>query len=367
MPDLFIGLMSGTSFDGIDAALVSFSDNTLQLHATLLHPMPAAVKQELLSLSQHTSHDLDKLCELDVKLGMLFAEAAQLLLDKSHISAKNIKAIGSHGQTLRHHPNAPYPYTLQIGDPHVIAVNTGISVVADFRRRDVALGGQGAPLAPLFHQAFMQTPTENRAIVNIGGFANVTLLPADKNAPQLGFDTGPGNVLIDAVAMQHLQQPYDNNGEFARSGKINAALLDNLLNDPFFQQAPPKSTGRDDFNFAWLEKHLALFPFISPADVQATITELTARSIINAITHYAGETDSIYICGGGCANSFLMERLQIIAKSMCVASTQKLNVDPHYVEAILFAWLAQQRLAQHEFDLRDLTGGRVAHLLGVVY
>ncbi|MGA2655585.1 MAG: anhydro-N-acetylmuramic acid kinase, partial [Gammaproteobacteria bacterium] len=247
MSDLFIGLMSGTSFDGIDAALVSF-DNNVQLLDSCLYPLPENIKQKLLHLSQHQLHDLHEVARLDVELGVVFAKAVNALLKKNKLQGSDIKAIGSHGQTLRHFPHQLFPYTLQIGDPHVIAVNTGITVVADFRRHDVALGGQGAPLAPLFHQAFMQSTKENRAIVNIGGFANVTILPKDPNAKIQGFDSGPGNVLIDALAMQHLHKPYDENGAFARQGKINPQLLAELLADPFFKKSPPKSTGRDDFN-----------------------------------------------------------------------------------------------------------------------
>ncbi len=366
MPDLYIGLMSGTSFDGIDAALVSFSKLNVQLVDTHLQPIPQTIKQALLHLSQHTLHDLHQVCRLDVELGMLFAQAVQGLLEKNQLQPSDITAIGSHGQTLRHFPHPPYPYTLQIGDPHVIAVNTGVTVVADFRRHDVALGGQGAPLAPLFHQAFMQSSHENRAVVNIGGFANVTLLPKDNHAKISGFDTGPGNVLIDAWAMQQLQQPYDAKGEFARQGQVNMDLLTKLLADPFFNKIPPKSTGRDDFNLVWLQKQLEKFN-MAAQDIQATLTELTAQSIINSIKKYAPNTDAIYICGGGAANDFLMERLQAIAAPMNVQSTQALGIDPHWLEALLMAWLAKQRLENRKLNLSDITGSHTPHLVGTVY
>lgn len=367
MSDLFIGLMSGTSFDGIDAALVSFEHDHVQLIDTLLYPLPQNTKQQLLHLSQHQLHDLHEVASLDVELGLIFAEAVNALLKKNKLKASEIKAIGSHGQTLRHFPKQPFPYTLQIGDPHVIAVNTGITTVADFRRHDIALGGQGAPLAPLFHQAFMRSNQENRAIVNIGGFANVTILPKDIKAKIQGFDTGPGNVLIDAIAIEYLKKPYDKNGEFARSGQINAQLLKELLTDPFFKKPPPKSTGRDDFNFAWLQQHLKHFPSISAQDLQATVTELTAKSIIETIKQYAENIEAIYICGGGAANIFLMESLQKNAGDIPVFDTLKLNLDPHWLEAMLMAYLAHERLLQHQLDLSDITGSHTPHLVGTIY
>lgn len=368
MAELFIGLMSGTSFDGIDAALVSFSDseNKIQLLGTHLYPMPDTIKQQLLQLSQHDLHDLAQVCRLDVELALLFADAVNQLLEKNHLTAADIAAVGSHGQTLRHFPHQPYPYTLQIGDPHVIAINTDITVVADFRRRDIALGGQGAPLAPLFHQAFMQSPRENRAIVNIGGFANVTFLPAENNAPVKGFDTGPGNILLDAWAMQHLHQPYDTKGEFARKGRIHPDLLTALLSVPFFSKKPPKSTGRDEFNLDWLNAYLIKFN-LSAQDVQATLCELTAHSIMQHIKQYAPQTQAIYICGGGVDNDFLMERLQSHAGNIKVSSTAVLDIDPHWIEAMLMAFLARQRLHHQKLNLCDITGSCKAHQVGTVY
>jgi anhydro-N-acetylmuramic acid kinase len=365
MPDLFIGLMSGTSFDGIDAALVSFDQQHVQLLNTCLHPMPEHIKQTLLHLSEHKLHDLNQVCQLDVELGLVFAQAVNHLLAKNKLNASDIKAIGSHGQTLRHFPHQPLPYTLQIGDPHVIAVNTGINVVADFRRHDIALGGQGAPLAPLFHQAFMQSEQENRAIVNIGGFANVTVL--SKNKGIKGFDTGPGNVLIDAWALQHIHKSYDENGLWARQGKIHPNLLAALLSDPYFNKQPPKSTGRDNFNLNWLNQYLEKYQALPAEDIQATLTELSAKSIIEAIKQYAANTDAIYICGGGAANTYLMERLQHNADTIAVHTTQKLNIDPHWLEAMLMAWLAKQRLEHHKLNLSEITGSTAPHLVGTVY
>ncbi|HLF66328.1 MAG TPA: anhydro-N-acetylmuramic acid kinase [Gammaproteobacteria bacterium] len=366
MSDLFVGLMSGTSFDGIDAALVQFSGSKIELLATHLHPIPDSIKQQLLTLSQHQLHDLHQVCRLDIELGLVFADAVNTLLEKSKHSPQEIAAIGSHGQTLRHSPHQPYPYTLQIGDPHVLAVNTDISVVADFRRRDVALGGQGAPLAPLFHQAFMYSPHENRAIVNIGGFANATLLPIDLAIPIQGFDTGPGNVLIDGWVMDHFNQAYDKDGQLARQGEINQDLLSTLLADSFFQKRPPKSTGRDDFNSKWLKSRLAPCAHLSTYDVLATLTEFTARSITDAVKRYS-MSNAIYICGGGAANTFLMERLQHHARSVIVAPTSVLGIDPNWLEAMLMAWLAQQRLLHHKLNLADITGSRASHLVGTIY
>lgn len=366
MSDLFIGLMSGTSFDGIDVALVQFSGSKLELLATHLHPLPESIKQQLLTLSLHQLHDLHQVYRLDIELALVFADAVNTLLTKSKRSPQDIAAIGSHGQTLRHFPHQPYPYTLQIGDPHVLTVNTDITVVADFRRRDLALGGQGAPLAPLFHQAFMYSPHENRAIVNIGGFANVTLLPIDLAIPILGFDTGPGNVLMDAWTRDHFNQPYDHNGELARLGEVNQDLLSALLADAFFQQRPPKSTGRDDFNSKWLQTRLAPYGHLSTHDVLATLTELTARSIIDAVKQ-CSRSNAIYICGGGAANTFLMERLQHHAGAVKVKSTSVLGIDPNWVEAMLMAYLAQQRLLHRKLNLADITGSRSSHLVGTIY
>ncbi len=366
MSDLYIGLMSGTSFDGVDVALVTFEDQNIQLLDACLHPIPEKIKQALLHLSQHQLHDLHQVCRLDVELGFIFAQAVQVLLKKNQLSPSQVSAIGSHGQTLRHFPHQPFPYTLQIGDPHVIAVNTQITTVSDFRRHDMALGGQGAPLAPLFHQAFMHSTDENRAIVNIGGFANVTLLPKDKLLIQ-GFDSGPGNVLLDAIAMQHLQQPYDAFGEFARHGQIHTQLLSTLLSHPFFNKTPPKSTGRDDFNLPWLEAQLKHFSSVGAEDLQATLTEFTAQTIIQSILQYAGTTQAIYICGGGAANTFLMERMQHLASPIKVQSTKTLGIDPDWLEAMLMAYLAKERLLNHALNLCDITGSCKQHLVGTLY
>ena len=280
MKDLYIGIMSGTSMDGIDAVLVSF-DPILTVINTHQTNFPKHLRAQISTLCAPSSGDINTMGEVDYQLGHLYAECVQTLLNNSNIKANQIKAIGNHGQTIRHYPNQKMPFTLQIGDANIIAAKTGITTVADFRRKDMAVGGQGAPLVPAFHQDIFASNQENRVILNVGGMANITILNKNQPANVIGFDTGPGNVLMDLWITQHQQKPYDNSGKWARSGKYSASLLDNLLAEPFFALPPPKSTGRELFNNEWLrqfslEKH-------SAENVQATLLELTAHSIAKAI------------------------------------------------------------------------------------
>ncbi len=360
MSELYIGLMSGTSLDGIDAALVDFSQPFPHLIDSYYLPFDASLKKSILDLCHPGENEINRLGEMDVLLGKLFANTAQHLLQKSQIKNTQVKAIGSHGQTIRHHPDLKF--TLQIGDPNIIAAETGITTIGDFRRRDMAWGGQGAPLVPAFHQAVFST-SHDRAIVNIGGIANVTLLSKDKK-PVLGFDTGPGNTLLDAWSEKHLKQPRDNHGEWAKQGLIQPALLTNMLNDHFFQQSPPKSTGREYFNLHWLEQFSPEnFP---PIDIQATLTELTAKSILDAIKpHFS--SGEILICGGGVHNQFLMQRLSALNSSYLIESTEKYGIHPDWVEAIAFAWLAKQTLAKQPGNLIEVTGAKQMSILGGVY
>jgi len=363
----YIGLMSGTSLDAIDAALVHFSDAHCELQQQLALPIPDNMRQQALALLIPGENELLRMSQLDVLFGRLFARAVNTLLEASAVSAAQVKAIGSHGQTLRHYPDAEYPATLQIGDPNIIAELTGITTVADFRRRDMAAGGQGAPLAPAFHQALLQDNQTNRVVLNLGGIANITVLPKDQNTAATGFDTGPANGLIDAWAERHLHTPMDTNGDWAASGAPDQALLNALLDDTYFSQPPPKSSGRETFNLQWLEKTLSDFPAVKANDVQATLVELSVVSIARAITKYAPATEQVLICGGGVHNPYLMQRLAAQLPEQAVASSQITGIDPDWVEAMAFAWLAKQTLAGKAGNLPAVTGAQHAVILGAIY
>ncbi|MDH5394499.1 MAG: anhydro-N-acetylmuramic acid kinase, partial [Gammaproteobacteria bacterium] len=280
---LYIGLMSGTSLDAIDASIVDISAHQVCLKQAIDYPIPIALKQQLLTLINNKGGDnIELLGEVDAKLGTLFAQAVNHLLEKSPYTANDITAIGSHGQTIRHRPDSETPFTLQIGDASRISELTGITTVADFRSRDIAAGGQGAPLVPAFHRAVFASPTENRCIINIGGMSNISYLPKNANQETAGFDTGPGNVLLDSWCFQSTGKHYDKNGDWARGGQLSEALLDMMLQDPYFSQPAPKSTGREYFNLDWVKKMLA-DTAMDARDIQSSLTELTARTIIDAI------------------------------------------------------------------------------------
>lgn len=297
MDNLFVGLMSGTSVDGIDVALVDFTQEP-KVIAKHYVSYSNELRHKILSLLQKGEDEVQRLGELDVVLGREFASAINALLAKENIAASDVKAIGSHGQTIRHHPQQPHHFSIQIGDPNIIAVETGILTIADFRRKDIALGGQGAPLVPAFHQYALSNPDQSRAIVNIGGIANVTFLPKNNPDGILGFDSGPGNALLNAWIHLRAHKHYDENGTWAAEGTVHTGLLNILLEDTYFKAPPPKSTGREYFNLAWLQQRLwAANAEIAPVDVQATLTELTAVTIINAIKQYLAEGE-ILVCGG---------------------------------------------------------------------
>jgi anhydro-N-acetylmuramic acid kinase len=359
MNNLFIGLMSGTSVDGIDAALVDFSTQQPKLIASLYTAFSPILRKQILALCQPGPDEINRLGDLDVMLGNAFADSVNTLLRNQNIPQKNIRAIGSHGQTIRHHPNKQF--TLQVGDPNIIAAKTGITTIADFRRRDIAHGGQGAPLVPAFHQYIFRNKKVNRAVVNIGGIANVTLLPANEEFI-LGFDTGPGNMLLDAWAEIHLQQSCDDKGSWAAKGKINNALLKKLLEDNYFKMSAPKSTGHEYFNLTWLQSYLP--HFIEPADVQATLTFLTARTIMDAINQHLPESE-IIVCGGGVHNDHLMGNLRELTRS--VDSSEKHGVPPDWMEAVAFAWLAKQTLENKTGNIAAVTGAKQASILGGIY
>jgi len=362
----YIGLMSGTSVDGIDAALVMIPANgQLTLLATHQHPFPAPVRDAIQALMRPGPNEIDREGELDVQLGRLFAKAAEALLAKSGVGASSIRAIGSHGQTIRHRPHATHPFSRQIGNPSVIAEETGITTVADFRSRDLAAGGEGAPLVPAFHRWLFHKPGVSRAIINIGGIANVSWLPATEGQAVLGFDTGPGNTLLDQWIARHRNEPYDRDGAWAACGRVQEDLLTQLMADEYFTKAPPKSSGREHFNLAWLEQQLA--GKLAPEDIQATLAELTASSIAQSLNLLPEKTGEIYVCGGGGHNRHLLNRLRALIPGIPIATTDALGLHPDWVEATAFAWLAHQTLAGHAGNLPSVTGARRPVLLGGIY
>lgn len=363
---LYIGLMSGTSMDGIDAALVRLGDRSCTTLATYSHDYPAPVRQALITASQHPESVVaDDVGRLDHKVGECFRNAALELIALSGAQAAEIRAIGSHGQTLRHLPRDAVPFTLQIGDPNIIATGTGITTVADFRRRDLALGGEGAPLAPAFHQWLFADESTSRAVLNIGGIANVTVLRRDPDAV-LGFDTGPGNTLMDAWIRKHSNLPYDADGAWAASGKVDQSLLSGMLKDPYFAQSPPKSTGFEYFNLNWLDAKLDGRD-LPPEDVQATLLELTVQNIAAALACHAPDTEEVFVCGGGISNAALMHALASRLAPAQVQSTARLGLDPNWVEAAAFAWLASRTIAALPGNLPPVTGARKREILGAIY
>lgn len=368
MPAYYIGLMSGTSVDAIDAVLVDLSTDRPLLLATHTGKWDLSLRQDILrTLNQPERISLDALGRLDAALGEAFAEAALSVVANARLTPADVTAIGSHGQTLYHAPTAQPPFTLQAGDASRIAARTGITTVADFRRRDIAEGGQGAPLVPAFHQAVFSKPGTSRAILNIGGIANLTLLPAD-GGPASGFDTGPGNLLMDAWTGRHRAETFDRDGEWARSGTCDAALLARLLDQPYLRMPPPKSTGRELFSLSWLDALLADGFADLPADqVQATLAEFTAASIASALERFSAPVEELFVCGGGAHNSFLMQRLQALLPGCRTATTTTLGVPPDWVEAVAFAWLARQTLAGEPGNIPTVTGAGRAAVLGAVY
>jgi anhydro-N-acetylmuramic acid kinase len=362
----YIGLMSGTSADAIDLALVNFADNPPSLAGTHSIPLPASIRQQIHALATPADNEIDRLGALDRQLGKLFADSINQFLKKLQLNPQQIIAIGSHGQTIRHRPpgTLEHPFTLQIGDPNMIAEHTGITTVADFRRRDMAAGGQGAPLVPAFHQAMFHSDRIDRVVVNIGGMANITWLP--KSGQTLGFDTGPGNVLMDTWIFKNLGRSYDANGDWAASGSVDAGLLASLLAHLFFQQTPPKSTGREAFNLEWLNSHLAQSK-LAPVDTQATLLALTAHSIAKDINQLSNSSCEVFVCGGGAYNLKLMSELTQLLPKAKVASTAALGIAPEWIEAMAFAWLARQTMNRKHGNLSAVTGAEREVILGGVY
>jgi anhydro-N-acetylmuramic acid kinase len=363
---LYLGLMSGTSMDGIDAALLEVAPEGMRVQAALARDWPAALQTRLRRAAEDSEHiGLTEFGQLDTAVGHEFATAAEQLLEQASVPAAAVRAIGSHGQTVLHRPRAESPFTLQIGDPNIIAERTGIDVVADFRRRDIAAGGEGAPLMPAFHSAAFGVKGESWAVVNIGGIANVTLLQADGSV--IGFDTGPGNCLLDAWARTHLGKSHDAGGSWSASGRIDPALLGRLLAEPYFARQPPKSTGRETFSDAWL--HLALAGRTPPPeDVQASLAELTALTIAQALQRpHAAPPHNLYVCGGGAFNADLLQRLARALPATEVATTAARGIAPEHVEAAGFAWLAHRYVSGQTGNLPSVTGARHEVPLGALF
>jgi len=364
MSDRFIGLISGTSMDGIDAVVVSFRTADVQLYASLAYPYPEQLRHDLQrAINNPVSCNVDQIGTLDRQVGECFRDAAIAITAEAGLTASDITAIGSHGQTLRHKPDAMPAFSLQVGDPATIAIGTGITTIADFRRADIAAGGQGAPLVPPFHR-WLFGQDAARVVLNIGGIANITIL-GDAGDSTSGFDTGPGNTLLDRWSQQHLGKPYDRNGDWAARGTINGDLLERLLSDTYFDLAPPKSTGFEHFNLDWLMQFgVDRYP---PEDVQATLTELSACSIAAAIKRYGGPATELLVCGGGVHNATLMHRLQAQLPDLAVLSTARAGLDPDWVEATAFAWLAMRTLHGRSGNLPGVTGASRKLVLGAIH
>ncbi len=374
----YIGIMSGTSLDGVDVVLCEIDAQSCELVYEISYPMPVELKDEIIAMIDGET-TLEQVGATDHRLGLLFAEAVAALLEASQYDAGEIRAIGSHGQTLWHAPQGEYPFTMQLGDPSIVTARTGIPVVADFRRKDMALGGQGAPFAPAFHKFIFGNIKERLAVVNIGGMANITLL----GEKLIGYDTGPGNVLMDAWIGQHQNTPYDKDGAWARSGRVDYKLLDAMMADAYFAKPYPKSTGREKFNLGWVESvqrsafsaqrealhsnannNSSLFTLHSslpPEDVQRTLLELTALSISNEVLKSG--SDVAILCGGGAKNGFLVERLKALMPGVEVGIAKHAD----QIEAMCFAWLAYKRLHKEPVNLKDVTGASDNTLLGGIY
>lgn len=362
---LYLGLISGTSADGIDAALVRFEEGRPALVAGLTHPWDDALRTRILAVAQDELRlDLDAYGRLDVAVGMAFADAASAVLLAAKVDASHVVAIGSHGQTMRHRPTGTHPFTLQIGDASVIAERTGIDTVADFRRADVAAGGQGAPLVPAFHATVLRPAQGSRVVLNLGGIANVTRLTSDGEVS--GFDTGPANGLMDAWCLRHRGEAFDRDGRFAASGQVDTRLLAELLDDAYFVLDPPKSTGREHFHLAWLDDHPRVAE-LSPEDVQATLLALSAVSITEAIERYAADATDVIACGGGVHNGALMRAIAQRLEGRVLRSSGDFGIDPDQMEAMAFAWLAYRRLRGEPGNLPAVTGAQGLRLLGTVY
>jgi len=354
----YIGLMSGTSLDGVDVVLCDIDANDCQLLKQSTHPFPPELKEKILDMiAGETS--LHEVGELDHRLGLLFADVVASLLEDTDIAADEISAIGSHGQTLWHAPEVTHPFTMQLGDPNIIAAQCGIPVVADIRRKDMAFGGSGAPFAPAFHQFIFKNIEIATVVANIGGIANITVL----QEPLTGYDTGPGNMLMDAWIRKHRGLAYDKDGAWAREGKVDYTLLDAMMADDYFSQPYPKSTGREKFNIQWVEAHISRRggPVCPPKDVQRTLLELTALSLSNEVLKF--NPDVLMLCGGGAKNSFMVERIAALMPNIHVG----IMAEADALEAMMMAWLAYKRVHEEPVLLNDVTGALQNTVLGALY
>ena len=371
---LYAGLMSGTSLDGVDAVLAEWpaDGHTRPVERGFVHlDMPQALRRELLALNAEGSNELHRAALAANALAEWYALALQRLLREVGVGPGQVRAVGAHGQTVRHRPREfdGTGYTVQLLNGALLAERCGIDVVCDLRARDVAAGGQGAPLVPAFHaEVFRGEAGEDVAVLNLGGIANLTLLPADGNAAVRGFDCGPGNLLLDLCCERHFGERFDEGGRIAASGRVDADLLRRCLADPFFERAPPKSTGRDLFDAHWLDRHLARGPALAPEDVLATLAELTAAAACQALARYAVGTRQLLVCGGGAFNGHLMSRLAALAGPRVeVASTTTQGIAPDRVEALAFAWLARAHCERRAGNLSAVTGAAGPRVLGALY
>ena len=369
-PELYIGLMSGTSLDGVDGVLVDFSSGSAQVLGYASHPFPDDLKAEFLALNAGTDQELHRAALAGNALARLYAEVVNQLLVQCGLAASAVRAVGAHGQTVRHRPGDfdGTGYTLQINQPALLAELCGIDVVADFRSRDIAAGGQGAPLVPPFHAEFFGKVGAPAAVLNIGGISNITLLNPSVGVRLMGFDCGPGNALMDAWCAAHTGRPFDDGGRWAASGQVIPGLLMKMLDEPFFAAAPPKSTGRDLFNQSWLEAHLLELPSsVTAQDVQSTLTELTALVCAQSLLDHAPACEELIVCGGGALNHHLMERLALAVSPRSVRSSVFFGLPPLQVEGTAFAWLARNALLRKTGSLESVTGARGARILGAIY
>ena len=376
MPEYYIGLMSGTSLDGVDGVLVDLSGTKLSLLARASLPFEAAFRAELLALNSPSDNELHRAARAGNQMAAAYAQVVQQLLGQVASSAGDtikVSAIGAHGQTVRHQPHrtsneaAGAGYTLQLNNPALLAELTGLTVVADFRSRDIAAGGQGAPLVPAFHQHVFAQANTMVSVLNLGGIANVTVLPAAADAPVLGFDCGPGNALMDAWCQQQTGQPFDKGGAWAASGQCLPELLARLRDEPYFNQAPPKSTGRDLFSLNWLQTKLQGFASARSQDIQATLTELTVSACVDCINSYAKESKLLVVCGGGAFNTELVRRLQASLPQLQVSTSDQHGLPALDVEAAAFAWLARQAIQRQPGNLPSATGAAGPRVLGAIY
>lgn len=377
MHDYTIGLMSGTSLDGADGVLVDFSGDTLRVVATASQPFTEIFRAELLALNTPSHNELHRAALAGNELAVVYVQVVADLVQQAAaqgITAPKISAIGAHGQTVRHQPRqtaigpANASYTLQLNNPSLLAELTGLDVVADFRSRDVAAGGQGAPLVPAFHQGVFGRADAHVAVLNLGGIANLSLLPpSGASLAVLGFDCGPGNALMDAWCLQHTGQPFDAGGAWAKSGQLIPALLASLLDEPYFSLPIPKSTGRDLFSLAWLEEKLRPFPGERPEDIQNTLTEFTVSACVAGVNSYGKESVELIVCGGGAFNLHLLQRLQTGLPWLRVSTSDQHGLPPLQVEAAAFAWLARQMLKRQPGNLASVTGAAGARVLGALY